>query len=102
LANGKALRIVAALLVVMLALQLGNALLGFPLGAFGLQPRSAGGVAGVFLSPFLHGPFGHLLSSAIPYAVLSMLTLGYGIGRYATVEALVLKTRTERGADRAR
>lgn len=90
MANGNALRIVGALLAIMLTLHFSNAAFGYPLNAFGLQPRSADGLVGIALAPFLHGSIGHLLSNAVPFAFLSMLILGYGVGRYALVSALVI------------
>jgi membrane associated rhomboid family serine protease len=41
---------------------------------FGLYPRSINGLLGIFLSPFLHSDFNHLISNSIP-----LLILGTGI-----------------------
>lgn len=89
MANGSALRVVAALLGVMVAAHILNMFTGYSLNAFGLQPRSVHGLIGVALSPFLHGSIGHLVSNAFPFAVLSALILIGGVGRYATVSILV-------------
>lgn len=47
-------------------------LLGGSLDAFGIRPRSAYGLLGIPLMPWLHGGFGHLASNTLPF-----LTLGY-------------------------
>lgn len=90
MANGKALRIVIALLTLMLMLHLCNAAFGFPLNSFALQPRSSEGLPGILLSPFLHGSIGHLLSNAAPFAVLSLLIMSSGVGRFAAVSSIVI------------
>ena len=40
---------------------------------FGLIPRSAEGLPGIFAMPFLHGSFSHLLNNTVPLVVLLML-----------------------------
>jgi membrane associated rhomboid family serine protease len=36
---------------------------------YGVQPRTVHGLVGIFLCPFLHANFGHILSNTIPLAV---------------------------------
>jgi len=40
---------------------------------WGIDPRTAGGLIGIAISPFLHGDFGHLLSNTIPFILLGLL-----------------------------
>lgn len=56
---------------------------GWNLNAFGIMPRTVSGLAGIFLSPMLHGDFLHLASNTIPLLFLgTMLFYFYGrIGR---------------------
>lgn len=42
---------------------------------FGIQPRAASGLFGVFASPFLHLGFGHLISNTVPFLVLGGIVL---------------------------
>jgi len=46
---------------------------GFTFNSFGLRPRSAGGLLGIFVSPFLHGNLIHIVSNTIPLLVLPFL-----------------------------
>lgn len=55
----------------MLLVQLGNSLSGYALNGFGLVPRQPQALAGILLSPWLHGSWGHLLSN-----LSGLLTLG--------------------------
>jgi membrane associated rhomboid family serine protease len=43
------------------------------LNQYGIHPRSWSGLAGVFLSPFLHEGFTHLMSNTVPLFVLLLL-----------------------------
>jgi membrane associated rhomboid family serine protease len=38
---------------------------------YGILPKSAKGLAGILLSPFLHGDFEHLISNSLPFLLLS-------------------------------
>lgn len=38
---------------------------------YGIYPRKLGGIKGVVLSPFIHGPVAHLYNNTIPLAVLT-------------------------------
>jgi membrane associated rhomboid family serine protease len=48
-------------------------LLGHRLDAFGVHPRSLGGLVGIAFAPFLHAGFGHLLANTVPLLVLGFL-----------------------------
>jgi membrane associated rhomboid family serine protease len=41
--------------------------------SFGIMPREFEGMRGIFLSPFIHGEWNHLLSNLLPMAVLGSL-----------------------------
>ena len=41
-----------------------------PITQFGIVPRTAKGIAGIFLAPFFHGSFRHLISNTVPLIVL--------------------------------
>lgn len=51
-------------------------LLPLNLDQLGLVPRSARGISGILVMPFLHGNFSHLLSNIIPLTVLLILLAG--------------------------
>ena len=52
-----------------------NGLAGHPLNAYGLVPRTAGGLVGIPLSPFLHGSFLHVQSNAVGLLALGCLAV---------------------------
>jgi len=47
-------------------------IIGFPLSAFGIVPRTFQGLIGIFIAPLIHGNLLHLVSNTIP-----MLFLGF-------------------------
>ena len=57
---GNGLRIVGGLVVFMWGLEVVDWMLGHPLDAYGIQPRSIEGLWHIVTAPFLHGGFGHL------------------------------------------
>lgn len=60
------------------------------LKAYGLRPRSIGGLIGIPLMPFLHGSWGHLISNTIPLAILLLLLAGSRANSMMIVIGLVL------------
>lgn len=52
------------------------------LDQFGIRPRSARGLVGILLSPFLHVGFGHLLSNSLPFLLLGGLVMTGGRRRF--------------------
>lgn len=57
---------------------------------WGLQPRTAWGLTGIPLAPFLHGGLGHLLSNTIPLAILLLMMAGSRAETWSTVAEIVL------------
>ncbi len=45
------------------------------LDQYGIQPRTLRGLYGIFLAPFLHGGFGHVMANTMPVLVLGMLIM---------------------------
>ncbi|MGA1265160.1 MAG: rhomboid family intramembrane serine protease [Prochlorothrix sp.] len=45
------------------------------LDEFGIRPRSLSGLAGILLSPFLHGGFRHLIANTVPFITLGWLVM---------------------------
>jgi membrane associated rhomboid family serine protease len=52
-----------------------DGLLGHPLDAFGIRPRSIDGLLGIPLAPFLHASFAHLMANTLPFIVLGWFVL---------------------------
>ena len=64
-------------------------LLGGALNQFGIHPRTASGLVGSVLAPFLHGGFAHLAANTVPFAVLGWLVLVQGRDEFWGVLLLV-------------
>ncbi|MCB0502967.1 MAG: rhomboid family intramembrane serine protease [Bacteroidetes bacterium] len=50
-----------------------ESVLGLRLSYLGVLPRTVGGLKGVFLAPFLHGEWSHIISNSLPFFVLSAI-----------------------------
>ena len=59
------------------------------LNYFGIYPRSAIGLRGVLLAPFLHRDFSHLISNTIPFIVMGWFVMLRGIPEFFRVSAIV-------------
>jgi membrane associated rhomboid family serine protease len=57
---------------------------GLDFTQFGIYPRRADGLAGVLLTPFIHGSFAHLFANTAPIIVMGTMLL-YGYPRAAKV-----------------
>ena len=68
-------RLLLAIAGLMLVLQLANSLSGYSLNQWGLVPRQPSALAGILLSPWLHGSWGHLLGNLMGLAILGGLLL---------------------------
>lgn len=51
----------------------------------GIVPRTAYGVTGIVMAPFIHANLQHLLANTIPFAILGALILLRGARAFATV-----------------
>ena len=65
-------------------------ILPFSINAWGVTPRSLGGLVGVPLMPFLHADFAHLLSNTLPLTILLLLLAGSRANSGAIVILIVL------------
>lgn len=64
---------VLGLITIIWVLQLVNVALHYRLCEFGIWPRTPAGLAGIFISPFVHYGFEHLLTNTVPLFVLGTL-----------------------------
>lgn len=65
------------IILVLWSIRIIDILLPADLNRFGILPRTMEGLAGIILSPFLHGDFTHLLSNSIPLLILLSITLSF-------------------------
>lgn len=78
-----------AFVAVLWALEIFDAATGHPLDAYGVQPRTDDGLAGIAVAPVLHFGFDHLASNTVPVLVLGFLTLATGIARGLLATAII-------------
>ncbi len=67
------------LLGIMWAVEVLDVLPFVHLDRYGIRPRSAAGLTGIFVAPFLHYGFGHLIINTIPFVVLDGIVLLGGV-----------------------
>jgi membrane associated rhomboid family serine protease len=81
--------VVIALLAVMWLAEIVDTLANHSLDAYGIEPRSAEGLAGVVTSPFLHAGFGHLIGNSIPLLLMGLGIALAGAARVVSVTVVV-------------
>lgn len=64
---------IGAMLLVLWAIEIVNALVGHRLNAWGILPRRVEGLPGIVLSPFLHGSFAHLAANSLTLAIFGSM-----------------------------
>ncbi|MEZ4645611.1 MAG: rhomboid family intramembrane serine protease [Chloroflexota bacterium] len=52
------------------------------LNGLGVKPRTLVGLRGIFLAPFLHGNFAHLMANTVPFLVLGWFVIVQGIREF--------------------
>ena len=80
----KRLQPVLVLVAVIWIVEVVNLLLGHRLAAWGILPRSLGGLIGIPLAPFIHAGIWHTVSNTIPLIILGGLTITVGSKRFWT------------------
>ena len=67
-----------------------NALLDYRLNRWGLLPRTLTGLAGIPLSPFLHGSFAHLILNTVPLVILGGFVAFQGTRTFLSVSLWII------------
>lgn len=83
------LLLVGAMVALMWLLEVVDVISGNRLDAYGIEPRSADGLAEVVSAPFLHFGFDHLASNTVPFAAMGAAIALGGVARVALVTAIV-------------
>jgi membrane associated rhomboid family serine protease len=65
---------------------------GNALDDLGIRPRTDEGLVGIFVAPWLHGGWAHLLSNTVPFLVLGIVVLLEGWRSWARATLIVLLT----------
>ncbi len=82
------LRALGALVVMMWAVELINALDSYRLDSDGIVPRNLSHLDGIVFAPFLHASFSHLISNTLPFVVLGFAIALAGAGRLLLVSLI--------------
>ncbi len=83
------LRALGALVAIMWAVEIVNALDSYRLDNDGIVPRSVAHLDGIVFAPFLHASFGHLLSNTVPFIILGFAIALAGARRLLLVSLIV-------------
>ena len=83
------LRTLGALVAILWAVEIVNALDSYRLDSDGIVPRSFSHLYGIVFAPFLHASFGHLLSNIVPFVILGAAIALAGAGRLLLVSLIV-------------
>jgi membrane associated rhomboid family serine protease len=83
------LRTLGALVVILWAVEIVNALDSYRLDSDGIVPRNVAHLDGIVFAPFLHASFGHLLSNTVPFLILGAAIALSGARRLLLVSAIV-------------
>jgi membrane associated rhomboid family serine protease len=87
LAASVAMALVVAALWMLEALDQAS---GNALDGYGIRPRTDEGLVSVFLAPWLHGSWAHLVSNTVPFFVLGVLVLLEGWRRWLQTTLVVV------------
>lgn len=83
------LRTLAALVTIMWAVEVVNALDSYRLDSDGIVPRSVAHLDGIVFAPFLHASWSHLIGNTIPFVILGLVIALAGARRLLLVSAIV-------------
>jgi membrane associated rhomboid family serine protease len=83
------LRALAALVAIMWAVEIVNALDSYRLDRDGIVPRSLSHLDGIAFAPFLHASFSHLLGNTVPLVILGFAIALAGPRRLLLVSLIV-------------
>ncbi|MBB2909374.1 membrane associated rhomboid family serine protease [Streptosporangium becharense] len=57
---------------------------------YGIRSWNPEGLGGIFLAPFLHAGFGHLMANSLPLLILGFLAALRGIGRFLAATLIII------------
>ena len=87
---GASLGIVVGFIALLWGVELANAMVDHHLNAWGIVPRTAMGLVGIPLSPFLHAGSQHMMLNMMPLAVLGSLIALHGRRLFIEVSLIII------------
>jgi membrane associated rhomboid family serine protease len=90
-ALGRALVVMCAVVPVLALIEVLDQRLGGAVDRFaGIRPHSIEGLGGIFLAPFVHDGFPHLLANSTPLILLGTFVLASGTGRFLFATLVIM------------
>src|SRR3954463_7974024 len=85
----------AAILIIMLVavmwvIEVADYVLPENFDAYGIRAWDLEGLGGIFLAPFLHGGFEHLMANSLPLLILGFLAALRGIVRFLGASLIII------------
>ena len=81
---------VSILVALMWVLEVYDQLTDESLDRYGIEPHDVDGLGGIFLAPFLHAGFDHLIGNTVPFVLLGFTIALGGILRVAATTLIVV------------
>jgi membrane associated rhomboid family serine protease len=81
---------VGVMVAIMWVLEIYDQLTGGDLDNYGIEPHDVDGLGGIFLAPFLHAGFGHLIGNTVPFVLLGLTIALGGVLRVAATTLIVI------------
>ncbi|RJL30801.1 rhomboid family intramembrane serine protease [Bailinhaonella thermotolerans] len=82
--------LLVSLVAALWAIEIVDFVLGNPLDAYGIRPYTTDGLIGIFLAPFLHLGFEHLIANSWPLLVLGFMAALRGVGRFLGASLVII------------
>ncbi|MFC4057666.1 rhomboid family intramembrane serine protease [Planomonospora corallina] len=82
--------LVAFLVAGMWAVEIADYLMPGSFDVYGIRAWDEEGLAGIFLAPFLHADFAHLMANSLPLLVLGFLAALRGVGRFLAASLIII------------
>jgi membrane associated rhomboid family serine protease len=57
---------------------------------FGIQPHDVDDLPDIFIAPFMHGGFGHLIGNTVPFMILGFLAAVRGIAKFLAASLVII------------
>ncbi|MEV6982568.1 rhomboid family intramembrane serine protease [Sphaerisporangium sp. NPDC051017] len=82
--------VVVLLVAVEWAVEIADYVLPQDLDRYGIMSHQVDGLGGIFMAPFLHAGFGHLMANTVPLAILGFLAALRGLGRFFLASLIII------------
>ncbi|WP_424529037.1 rhomboid family intramembrane serine protease [Sphaerisporangium viridialbum] len=82
--------VVSLLVAVEWGVEVADYVLPQDLDRYGIVAHERNGLVGIFLAPFLHAGFAHLMANTMPLAILGFLAALRGLGRFFVASLIII------------